>query len=340
MGDLVQTLPALTDAAKAIPGIRFDFVVDESFAEIPAWHPNVGTVFPSAYRRWSRRPWPAWRAGEVGAFLRGLRAKRYDLIIDVQGELKSALAARLARGRRCGYDRHAIHEWGAQFAYQKKFFVPKGQHSIRRMRQLLARALEYSFDEGEVDYGVSRTRLRPAPVDPAEPYLVFIHSTSWISKNWAQDYWRELSGLVTKAGFFVILPWGSELERERARRISTNNDKVIILPPLSISEKASIIAGAQATVGLDTGLSHIAAAFDVPSVTIYGATDPALVGATGRHQTYIMSDFECVKCHEVECSYGGAVKPEPACLVDIRPAHVWQELQRLMKATSALAHAT
>jgi heptosyltransferase-1 len=147
MGDLVQTLPALTDAAKAIPGIRFDWVVDESFSEVPAWHPNVETVMPCAFRRWRRDPWQAWRTREPAAFLRRLRAKHYDLIIDVQCELKSALTARLARGRRCGYDRRTVHEWGAQFMYQKRYFLPKGQHSIQRMRQLLACALEYTYNE-------------------------------------------------------------------------------------------------------------------------------------------------------------------------------------------------
>src|SRR5437660_9564474 len=115
MGDLVQTLPALTDAAKAIAGIRFDSVVDESFAQVPAWHPSVDQIMPSGFRRW-RRNWPrSFKSGEPQAFLKKLRARKYDLIVDVQCELKSALAARLARGPRAGYDRRGVHEWGAQF---------------------------------------------------------------------------------------------------------------------------------------------------------------------------------------------------------------------------------
>ena len=335
MGDLVQTLPALTDAAKAIPGIRFDWIVDESFADVPAWHPGVERVLPTAHRRWRRDPRAAARSGEPQAFLRALRSRRYDLIVDVQCELKSALASRLARGPRAGYDRSAVHEWGAQFFYQQKFSVPKGQHSMRRMRELLARALGYTYDEREIDYGVARARLGPPPSAMPEPYLVFIHSTSWTSKCWAEGYWRELTATATSAGFRVVLPWGTEEERLRAERIAGKNDKATVLPPMSISEKAAVIARAHATIGLDTGLSHIAAAFDVPSVTIYGATDPLLVGALGSHQRHLAADFACVKCHAVQCTYDGAPHAEPACLVGIRPAQVWSELQQLMSGSLA-----
>src|SRR2546423_3170582 len=117
MGDLVQTLPALTDAAHAIPGIRFDWVVDESFAQVPAWHRNVDEVMPFSLRRWRRAARQAWWSGEAGAFLKRLRARRYDAVVDVQGEFKSALAALLARGPRSGYDRRAAHEWGAHLTY-------------------------------------------------------------------------------------------------------------------------------------------------------------------------------------------------------------------------------
>ena len=330
MGDLVQTLPALTDASIAIPGIRFDWVVDESFAQVPAWHPSVDQIMLSGFRRWRRNWRQSFKNGEPQAFLRKLRSREYDLIVDVQCELKSAVASRLARGPRAGYDSSGVHEWGAQFAYQKKFSVPKDKHSIQRMRELLSRALEYEYDEGEVDYGIDRSRLPATLLAPPEPYLVFIHSTSWSSKCWPENYWQSLTKKVTQAGLSVIFPWGDEPERQRALRIAAGSEKTCVLPQLSISEKASIISGARATVGLDTGLSHIAAALDIPSLTIYGATDPLLVGATGKHQLQMASAFECVKCHEHECFYQGEAAFKPACLVELTPDLVWKNLQSLL----------
>ncbi len=105
MGDLVQTLPALTDAAKAIPGIKFDWIVDESFAHVPGWHSHVENVFPMALRRWGKNWVDAFKSGEPQALLKRLRAKNYDMVVDVQGGFKSAFASRLARGLRSGHDR-------------------------------------------------------------------------------------------------------------------------------------------------------------------------------------------------------------------------------------------
>jgi len=330
MGDLVQTLPALTDAAKAIPGIRFDWVVDESFADVAGWHPHVDHIMRSGFRRW-RKDWTrSLRQHEPQTFLRNLRARTYDLVVDLQGELKSALASRLAKGPRLGHDNKGVHEWGAQFAYKKKFSVPKGQHSIERMRRLLSLALQYNYEPQTVDYGIDRSRLPPSPLQVNSPYTVFIHATSWTSKNWPEKYWQTLAAMATDAGLTVVLPWGTEAERHRAENIRQESARITVLPDLSISEKAAIIARAQATVGLDTGLSHIAAALDVPSITIYGATDPALVGAAGKHQVHLASAFTCVKCHEQECFYRGEAEFKPACLVEITPDVVWRCLENIL----------
>jgi len=335
MGDVVHTLPALTDAAKAIPGLRFDWAVDESFAQIPAWHSHVDTVFPTALRRWGKKP----AGAEFSEFRQTLRRERYDLIVDLQGEFKSALIARLARGVRCGYDLGSVHEKGAQLVYRKKFSVPKGKHSSHRMRQLLSQALSYSYDPGTIDYGIERSRLPSSPVSVAGPYMVFIHSTSWESKNWPEHYWQELASKAVAAGFHVVLPWGSDAEQQRSVRIARGDDRVVVLPRLSISEKASIMERAVATVGLDTGLSHIAAALSVPSVTLYGATSPDLCGALGARQLHITSEFECVNCHKEGCLYPQPAPFKPACFVSVEPDGVWSKLNTLIREEKAGARA-
>jgi heptosyltransferase-1 len=333
MGDLVQTLPALTDAARAIPQIKFDWVVDEAFAQVPAWHSHVENVFPTALRRW-RKNWSATlKAGEPQALLRRLRATDYDMIVDVQGGFKSALVGRLAKGGRAGHDRRGVHDWGAQVFYQKQFAVPKGLHSILRMRRLLAESLGYPVPETDPDYGIVRSRFEVPDLVLPKSYLVFIHSTSWTSKVWPEHYWLELLKLATAAGFQVILPWGDPAERERSIRIAADNNRALVLPQLSISQKAAIINGAQGTVGLDTGLSHIAAALDVPSVTIYGATNPDLVGTSGKRQVHLSSRFECVYCHESACTYQGVSEFKPACLVEVKPDYVWQQMELLLSAS-------
>jgi len=329
MGDVVHTLPALTDAARAIPTIRFDWAVDESFTDIPAWHPHVEKVFPVALRRWRGGLSSAAGRAEVKESLSELRTESYDAIVDLQGEFKSAFIARLAKGKRYGYDGASAREWGAHTVYGETIDVAKGTHSMSRMRQLLSQALGYSYDEAAVDYGIDRNHLPVSSVTIDRPYVVFIHSTSWASKNWPEQYWRELADFVTTAGYAVVLPWGTEAERERAVRIAADQQSRIVLPKFSISAKAAIINRAAATIGLDTGLSHIAAALGIPSITLYGATDPNLCGAIGENQIHIKSDFECVGCHETDCSFTKR-SFKPACFESLTPTTVFPQLEQLL----------
>jgi heptosyltransferase-1 len=331
MGDVVQTLPAIEDAARAIPDITFDWAVEEDFADIPAWHPRVRRVIPVSFRRWKRERSAVIRGGEAGMLARILRETRYDKIVDLQGEMNSALVARLARGRRIGYDRRSVHEWGAQAVYHRRIRVAKGQHSIARMRQLMSLALDYEIPE-KVNYGIDHARLPEPAIDLPARFLVFVHTTSWASKNWLERYWRELVEMAANAGHKILLPWGTPAERERATRIA--GDNAIVLPDLSIAQKAAIIARADAVVGLDTGLSHIAAALGVPGISLYGATDPRLVGATGKNQVNIASSFECVFCHETRCEYGDSRHYEPVCFTEVRPADVFRRLKTILGKTA------
>jgi len=334
MGDLVQTLPAITDAKSARPDITFDWVVDESFADVPRMHPAVERVIPSAFKRYGRGWRKAFASGEIQTFLRELRSPKYDLIVDVQGEFKSALAALLAKGSRAGYVGRDVHEWGAHLTYARRHRAAKGQHSLRRMRQLLASVLDYTYDDKVVEYGIDRSRFPRIDFEIKQPYLVFIHSTSWTAKNWPIDHWRRLIRLAREAGYMVVLPWGSEAERGKSVDLAENDEGVMVLPPLSILQKASIIDRAVGTVGLDTGLSHISAALGVPSVTVYGATDPALVGALGENQVHIVPEFRCLYCHQTICRLDGIERMEPACLNIVSGASVWHELTKLLASAA------
>src|SRR2546423_4489380 len=154
MGDVVHTMPALTDAARVNSDIRFDWAVDESFADIPAWHSHVANVFPVNLRGWRRELATGKGRAEIQSIIREFRRERYDAIVDLQGEFKSAFVTRLGKGMRYGYDGASAREWGAHFAYGKRYSVPEGAHSMARMRRLLSRALDYSYEENAIDYGI------------------------------------------------------------------------------------------------------------------------------------------------------------------------------------------
>ena len=337
LGDVVHTLPALTDAQAAIPGIRFDWVVEEGFAEIPVWHPAVAEVIPVAIRRWRKSPWKTLRSGEWTRFRERLHAHRYDLVIDAQGLFKSAVLTPGIKAPVVGLDAQSAREPLASRFYDQRIQVARDQHAVERVRQLFARALGYPLPEGIGDYGLNRAWL--AGERRAGDYLLFLHGTTWVTKHWPELYWRQLAELAVARGMQVKLPWGNDAEKARAQRIAAGLEDVQVLPKLGLAGVANILAGARACVAVDTGLGHLAAALDVPTVSLYGPTNPGWSGAYGRGQVHLASDFPCAPCMSKTCRYEPTREDArqfdlrrelPLCFTRLGPERVMGELQALL----------
>ncbi|HCM64432.1 MAG TPA: lipopolysaccharide heptosyltransferase 1 [Morganella sp. (in: Bacteria)] len=291
MGDVLHTLPALTDAALAIPGMTFDWVAEEGFAQIPGWHPAVDRVIPVAIRRWRKN----WFHGDIRQerrqFRETVRSRNYDAVIDAQGLIKSALlVTRLAHGRKHGYDRNSIREPLASFFYDVKHAVSKQQHAVERIRQLFALSLGYEKPDSQGDYSIATHFLNSSTTGTeTTPYLVCLHATTRDAKHWPESHWRALFSQLTDSGLHIRLPWGALHEQERALRLAEDFPHVHVLPKLSLAEVAAEIAGAEGVISVDTGLSHLTAALDKPNITLYGPTDPGLIGGYGKGQFALTS---------------------------------------------------
>jgi len=315
MGDVIHTLPALTDAVNAIPDIRFDWVVEEGFAEIPGWHFAVDKVIPVAIRRWRKNLWKTFTSGEWKRYRMALSETDYDLVIDAQGLLKSAmLVTRYSRGIHCGYDKHSARESLAARFYQRRFSVDKQQHAVERTRQLFAQALGYQV-AGRGDFAIRSHFIHDQ--NTVSDYLVFLHSTTRFDKHWPEIYWQELIDKATAAGWKIKLPWGNPDEKARAERLARENRNVDVLPKLNLAQVTTVLAGAAACVSVDTGLSHMAAALDRPNVILFGPTDPGLVGGYGKDQI----------CLEAKAQAKSGRTVEPAVFADLTPEIVWDAIE-------------
>ncbi len=278
LGDVIHNLPVVSDILAAQPATEIHWAVEESFAAVPHLHPGVNRVLPVAIRRW-RAGW--WRGGtyaEIRRFASELKLEAYDAVIDTQGLLKSAVVARSARGVRHGLDFASAREPLAMF-YDKTYNVPRALHAVERNRALAAKALGYTVRNG-VEYGIS-ARDRRFEWLPAGRYAVLAHVTSAAAKLWAEDCWIALGAHLDYRGMRSVLPWGSARERLRSGRLAAAIPNAIVPPPLPLDETASLLAGASAVVGVDSGLAHLATALQVPTIGVYCATDPAATGLYG-----------------------------------------------------------
>mgnify|MGYP001170270120 CR=1 FL=1 len=325
MGDVVHALPAVVEARRELPNLKFHWVVEEGFKCIPETHPQVDEVIPIAIRRWRKNWLASLRSGEIAEFCRILKANHYDLIIDGQGLIKSAIVGMLAKGSVSGFSWQSARESLASLTYRRTITVKKNLHAVERQRQLFARLLGYESG-GLVDYG-----LQPATVDSqGSRTIILLHGTSWDSKLWPVANWCSLCRMAIEEGYEVLIPSGNEGESRRAEAIAANTGATR-LSSIPLSELISIMGTCSAAVSVDTGLGHVASALGLPLVAFYGATDPTLTGIHGDLQTVLVSDhLPCIPCRKRICRYpveANSSKIYPPCIEHITPEAVWQALQ-------------
>lgn len=270
MGDVIHALPVVSDISQALPGARVDWVVEEGFADLPALHPAVSRVLPVAIRRWRRRLW----AAETRAGIRQARAavarERYDLVLDLQGLLKSAWVGSWARGLRAGFSWRCAREPLSTLFYARRYDVDMSRHAIERLRELAAQACGYTA-QGLPRFDLRAVGERPAGV-PAGDYAVLLHATSRADKEWPLAHWRSLVEALAGQGLALALPWGNAVEREHAEAIADGLPAATVLPRLSLAQCAVLLRDARAVVGVDTGLTHLSAALERPTVALFAAT--------------------------------------------------------------------
>ena len=277
MGDVVHALPTVSDLVQHCPGAQIDWLVESPYTAIPGMHSGVKKVLPLSWRKWrsqllQRGTWHA-----MSALRQQLKSERYDLVLDLQGLLKSALWGVQANGPLVGYDRRSAREPLASLLYRGSFGVPRNLHAVQRSRQLAAMHLGYAMPQSAPDFGLRTPQVQwPAPAQ----YGVIIPNASRKEKHWPEARWVAVGRKMRSAGLTPVLLWGSEPEQTMAERIAADCGGTV--PPfLKVGEMAGVLARAHCIVGLDTGFTHLGAALGRPTIGIYCDHEPGLAGITG-----------------------------------------------------------
>ncbi|MBB5215496.1 lipopolysaccharide heptosyltransferase I [Parapusillimonas granuli] len=280
LGDLVHMLPAMSDIAAHVPGAQIDWIVEENFAEIPGWHRAIRETIPVAHRRWRKHWWSAETRAARAALRRNLDARQYDIVLDMQALMKSIWLVRQTHGLRHGLDMRSAREPLASLFYDVKHTVEFWQPAVTRQRKLAAAALGYTY-EGPPDFGLERI------TDGVEiqPYAVIMPSASRDDKLWPEEDWHKVFGRLREKGLSLKLLSGSPAETARAQKLVQGHPDAEVLPRMSLTEVAKVLAAARIMVGLDSGLTHLSAGLGRPTIGIYKASTPVRTPLEGPAYT-------------------------------------------------------
>jgi heptosyltransferase I len=334
MGDIFHSFPAISDLKMHCPAIEIDWLVEDNFAEMVKWHPAVNNVITIQLRQWMKlRNKASWQ--DFKKWRTTFREKQYDLVIDAQGLLKSALIAKMANTKTIhGFDTHSAREAIARFFYHTTHRISKNQHAVERTRQLFGKVFNYT-PAPELQFGL---QAHFSAVEKKPRQLIFIIGTSWTTKLWSTAHWQTLTRIALAAHYNVEILWGSPAEEIIAEKIIQACPQATRAQErMSISGIAKKLVACTGVVGLDTGFSHLSGALETPTIALYGATSPSKVGLIGKHTCNVQIEplLACMSCHKRQCKWLDADSGDtPQCMEGINPEQVWQQLnEKLSKRT-------
>jgi heptosyltransferase-1 len=295
LGDVLHNLPIVWDLRKRLPHAQIDWIVEEGYVHLleplrtTEEFRGIDRIIPVAFRRWRKNlfSFKTWR--EFFAMRKLLQATTYDVVLETQGLLKSALVCALANKSDqaivSGLDNateHSGYEPIARIFYNQSVHVPLRCHAIDRSRWVMCSAFDWPLlnrnEELPLFYPNDFVeQLAPLPIEglrkqsngTAVPYVVCFHSTARAAKRWPTENWVELGKALSSQGYQVLLPWGSPDEMKISALIASQVPGAIVPRAFSIEEVYRLVAHAALTIGVDTGLTHLAAVLGKPTVEIY-----------------------------------------------------------------------
>jgi heptosyltransferase-1 len=276
LGDVVHNMPMVTDLHRHYRNAEIDWVVEEAYTALVGLQCHVRRVIPFALRRWRKTWWTSATRSEISQFYQALRATTYDLVLDTQGLLKTSLVMRLAAlapgGSRVGLA-NATEDSGyealSRIFHTRSVSVGLRTHAVQRARLVAAGALGYPV-EGPASFGLAAPQTSGAVAWlPDVPYAVFFHGTARAAKQWPQSSWVAIGQHLAQHAIPVLLAWGSTAEEATAHQLAVHIPSAIVLPRLSMMEAIMLAQKARLVIGVDTGLTHVAAAYCRPTVELY-----------------------------------------------------------------------
>jgi len=287
LGDVLHNLPIVWDIRTRLPNAQIDWVVEEGYVDLLTpllsrdGFRGIDRIISFGLRRWKKSPFSLHSWKQFFAFKKELQEATYDVIIETQGLIKSALVCALANkisdavvAGLANATEFSGYEPVARAFYSQSVQVPVQCHAVDRSRYVACLALDWPLiDRSET------AKFYPASFIDAisdttasglqKPYDLFFHSTAREAKRWGNTHWVELGKKLASLNYQIVLPWGSAAEKVISQELALQIPGSIVPSAFSIEEAFSVIANATLVVGVDTGLTHLSAVLNKPTVEIY-----------------------------------------------------------------------
>jgi lipopolysaccharide heptosyltransferase I len=356
LGDVVHTIPVLVKLRARYPRARIDWLITPENAEVVRCHPALSNVILFARRDFSKRG-RRWRAF-VSFFdlLKQIREAKYDLVVDMHGQVRSAFFALISGARvRIGFDRpikrtltisaeHDLknvpsHGWrgareGSWIAYTHRIPIPTlDVHAIDRylwVGDLLG------FDDSPPDLAIHLSPeavhnverlLKEKGVQPSQPLIVLVPGTIWETKHWTIEGFAGVARHFLCQGFAVALA-GTKRDQPRCRQITAAAPGTCDLSgKTNPAELAALIKRAEVAVTNDSGSMHVAASLDKPMVSVFGPTNPVHIGPYERPESVVRVDLPCSPCNYrrlSQCPF------DHACMRQVTSAMVVERVRKIL----------
>ena len=290
LGDVLHNLPIVWDLRARLPNAQIDWVVEEGYVHLltPLLSKDgfrgIDRIIPFGLRHWKKNLLKPSTWKQFFAFKKELQAVSYDVIIETQGLLKSAIVCSLAKKNPstviaglANATEFSGYEPIARSFYSQSVQVPTQCHAVDRSRWVMCSALDWPLLERTSVpqfYPNQYIQSLPTPTQAlaqqlVAPYVLCFHSTAREAKRWSNGHWIALGQELSSRGYQVVLPWGNLAERAVSEAIASQIPNALVPPAFSIEDAFAVIAGAALTIGVDTGLTHLAAVLNKPTVEIY-----------------------------------------------------------------------
>jgi heptosyltransferase-1 len=311
LGDIIHALPVLEYLRQAEPSATIDWVVDEAFADLLSGNPLIDRLLLVAFRRWKKKPFARQTWQEVMGFVKELRQQRYDLIFDLQGNLKSALLCFLSPSdRKIGFSREHLQEkLNALFTTEQVAFKPNDRNAVQRYLRITSAPFSLNPELAQIQTDIvtsaeDNSVAAKALEGTAHPLILFHTGTTWQTKLWHEEGWQRLGQelLERYPKATIAFSWGNTDEKERAARLAEKlGRQALLLPQLTLKQFAALLKRCDLVIGGDTGPVHLAAAVGTSTVSFYRSTDGSRNGPYGSKHIVVQSPLPCAICMRKQC---------------------------------------